>query len=84
MIKSQCVSVTDLRTKTKECLSGIDKAPKYIFINNKPVAVLVDIDEYEEITKHQLIELSKDSVSTELLKEAQKAKKTSKKDLLDI
>ena len=84
MIKDQCVSVTDLRTKTKECLSGIDKAPKYIFINNKPVAVLINIDTYEEMTKPQLIELSTDEVSQELLNEAKKAKKTSQKELLDI
>jgi len=84
MIKDQCVSVTDLRTKTKECLSGIDKAPKYIFVNNKPVAVLVNIDAYESMTKPQLIELSTDEVSQELLNEAKKAKKTSQKELLDI
>ena len=84
MIKDQCISVTDLRTKTKECLAGIDKAPKYIFINNKPTAVLIDIDTYEEMTKPQLIELHKNEVSSELLKEAQKAKKTSKSELMDI
>ncbi|PIR55260.1 hypothetical protein COU74_02560 [Candidatus Peregrinibacteria bacterium CG10_big_fil_rev_8_21_14_0_10_36_19] len=84
MIKDQCISVTDLRTKTKECLAGIDKAPKYIFINNKPTAVLLDIDTYEEMTRPQLIELNKDQVTQELIKEAQKAKKISKSDLLDI
>ena len=84
MLKDQCVSVTDLRTKTKECLSGIKKAPKYIFINNKPVAVLVNIDAYESMTRPELIELNKDEVSQELLKKAEKARRTSKKELLDI
>lgn len=84
MIKDQCVSVTDLRTKTKECLIGIDKAPKYIFINNKPVAVLLDIDEYEDMIKPQLFELTKDAVTKDLLNEAEKARKTAKNDLLDI
>ena len=84
MIKDQCVSITDLRTKTKECLTGIAKAPKYIFINNKPIAVLVDIDEYEEMTKPQLVELNRNEVSQELKAEAAKAKEAQKSELLNI
>ena len=47
MIKDQCISVTDLRTKTKQCIDESKKEPKYIFINNKPVAVLINMTEYE-------------------------------------
>ena len=84
MIKEQCVSVTDLRTKTKECLNGIDKAPKYIFVNNKPIAVLVDIDEFEEMSKPRLLELGVDQVNEALLVEAHKARKIAKEYLRNI
>lgn len=48
MKKDQCISVTDLRKKTKECLQGLETSPKYVFVNNKPVAVLLGIAEYEQ------------------------------------
>jgi PHD/YefM family antitoxin component YafN of YafNO toxin-antitoxin module len=85
MLKEQCISVTDLRTKTKECLEDLQKEPKYIFINNHPVAVLVDIDVYEKhFMKPELLELDKDSVDGELMKAAEVAKKSKKKDMLNI
>lgn len=85
MIKDQCISVTDLRTKTKTCLEGLDKEPKYIFINNKPVAVILDIVEYEKtFLKPDLIELKKAEVGDKLAKEAALARKTGKKELVDI
>lgn len=85
MIKDQCISVTDLRTKTKTCLEGIDKEPKYIFINNKPIAVLINIVDYEKnFLKPELIELEKNEVDEKLIKEGAKARKTGKKDLINI
>lgn len=76
MFKDQCISVTDLRTRTKECLEDLGKEPKYIFINNNPVAVLLDIDEYEDFfSKPQLIELEKNETGTELKKRALAARK---------
>jgi len=68
MTRDQCVSVTELRTKTKVCLEGLGKKPKYIFINNKPIAVLVDFDYYEEkLMGPQLIELKKNEAERKLL-----------------
>ncbi len=85
MFKDQCISVTDLRTKTKECIEGLEKASKYIFVNNKPVAVLVDIDEYEHhFLRPILTELSLDEVDGKLLKRAAVARKTKKSDLINI
>ena len=85
MIKDQCISVTDLRTKTKTCLEGIDKEPKYIFINNKPIAVLINILDYEKLfSKPELIELEKNEVGEKLMEEGAKARKTHKKDLINI
>jgi len=47
MLSKQCISITDLRTKTNECLQDLQVAEKYIFINNKPVAVLMDVTQFE-------------------------------------
>lgn len=85
MLKDQCISVTDLRTKTKECMEGLQKEPKYIFINNKPIAVLIDIVEYEYIfTKPKLVELTEEEASSPIREEASRAKKTKKSDLINI
>lgn len=46
MITEQCISVTELKRDTKNVLSSLkDSGPKVIFLNNKPIAVLTDIDE---------------------------------------
>jgi hypothetical protein len=85
MIKDQCISVTDLRTKTKKCLKGLNKAPKYVFINNKPVAVIIDITKYEKyFHKPELIELKENQVDETLVKEASAAQEISKDKLVDI
>lgn len=47
MLSKQCISITDLRTKTNECLQDLEIAEKYIFINNKPVAVIMDVAQFE-------------------------------------
>ncbi len=45
MITEQCISVTELKRDTKNILSSLKNAwPKVIFLNNKPIAVLTDID----------------------------------------
>lgn len=85
MLKDQCISVTELRTKTKECLEDLDKEPKYIFINNHPIAVLLDVDQYEEhFLKHDLVELADEEVDESLKEQALKAKKSKKSDLINI
>ncbi len=84
MVKDQVISVTDLRTKTKDCLQDLEKYPKYIFINNKMVAVLLDVDEYEALTQPDLIELPTVEVTDEVQNLALKAKKTPKEDLIDL
>lgn len=85
MLKDQCISVTRLRTNTKKCLEGLDKEPKYIFINNNPVAVLLDIKEYEEFfLQPQLIELNAAEASEGLKIKALAAKKIKKSELINI
>lgn len=85
MLKDQCVSVTDLRTKTKECLENVEKMPKFIFINNHPIAVLLGISEYEEkFLNAQLIEMPTKEVTTALAAQARKAKRTKKSSLVNL
>ena len=46
MITDQCISVTDLKRNMKSILSSIKTSgPKVIFSNNKPIAVLKDIED---------------------------------------
>jgi len=46
MLAEQCISVTDLKRDTKNILSSLKwNGPKVIFVNNRPVAVLTDIDD---------------------------------------
>lgn len=85
MTKSQCISVTQLRTETKRCLDGVEEEPKYIFVNNQPVAVIINIDDYENLCGYaDFKELDKKEVSQKLEKEAGKAKKAKKSELINI
>ncbi len=50
MIASQVVSISDLRTHRQKVLTSLTKeGSKYIFVNNKPRAVLLTCDEYEKL-----------------------------------
>lgn len=85
MLKDQCISVTDLRMKTKECLEHLDDKPKYVFVNNRPVAVILDINEYEEyFAKPELIQLKEDEITDEMRRKMEKSKKTKRSDLINI
>ena len=49
MLAEQCISVTDLKRDTKNILSSLKwNGPKVIFVNNRPVAVLTDIDDTDQ------------------------------------
>ncbi len=84
MLKDQVLSVTDLRTKTKQCLHNLADSPKFIFINNKMVAVLLNVEEYESLTMPDLLELPLEEVSPKIRTAAKKAKKMPKSQLLNI
>jgi len=47
MLTQQCISVTDLKKNANAYIQDL-WTPKFIFVNNKPKAVLVDIDTYEK------------------------------------
>ncbi len=85
MTKSQCISVTQLRTETKKCLEGVEDEPKYVFVNNQPIAVIINIDDYENLCKYtELKELDENGISNKLRKEADNAKKMKKSELINI
>ena len=84
MLKQQVISVTDLRTKTKQSLEGLNKGPKFVFSNNSPVAVLMDVDEYEVLIQPDLHELSMDKVTHDMLEQAEEARKMSKEEFVDL
>jgi prevent-host-death family protein len=48
MITDQCVSVTDLKKDMNAIIKNL-KREKIIFVNNTPVAVLMDVRKYERI-----------------------------------
>ena len=85
MFKEQCISVTDLRTKTKQCLDGVTQSPKYIFINNRPIAVLMSLRVYEDrFTEPRLVELSDDVVDVRTKRKAASARQAKKSNLINI
>lgn len=82
MFKDRCISVTELRNQTKQCLEGLETESKYVFVNNKPVAVLMDVSVYElNFARPELIELSVGEVDAKLKKEAGRARKSKKRNL---
>ena len=84
MLADQVVSVTDLRTKTKQSLGGLEYGPKFVFVNNSPVAVLISLEEYEMLTSPDLSELTHEEVTSKMRTKADEALATPKEELLDI
>ena len=50
MLTDQCVSVTDLKKNMNSYVKDLRK-DKIIFVNNAPVAVLIDIKKYEKMIR---------------------------------
>ena len=48
MLTDQCVSVTDLKKNMNSYVKDLRK-DKIIFVNNSPVAVLMDVKKYEKM-----------------------------------
>jgi prevent-host-death family protein len=48
MLTDQCVSVTDLKKNMNAYVKDL-KRDKIIFVNNMPVAVLMDVKKYEKM-----------------------------------
>ena len=50
MLTDQCVSVTDLKKNMNAYVKDL-KRDKIIFVNNAPVAVLMDVKKYEKMIR---------------------------------
>jgi len=48
MLTDQCISVTDLKKNMNSYVKDL-RRDKIIFVNNAPVAVLMDVKKYEKI-----------------------------------
>jgi hypothetical protein len=52
MIKDKVISISELRSNATKIIENLHKTgDQYIFIHNKPRAVLVDIDWFEAVSK---------------------------------
>jgi PHD/YefM family antitoxin component YafN of YafNO toxin-antitoxin module len=75
MLQNQCISVTDLRKNTKDCLKNLSSGEKFVFINNKPVAVILSLDAYEEFFPITMLQpLNATEVTEKISKKAAKAR----------
>ena len=50
MLTDQCISVTDLKKNMNAYVKDLRK-DKIIFVNNAPVAVLMDVKKYEKMMR---------------------------------
>jgi len=85
MLQDQCISVTELRTKTKAALEGLSGQPKVVFMNNKPIAVIISVEEYDKhFSLPQLRKLEKHEITPELQKLADETIKMDESEFLNI
>jgi hypothetical protein len=85
MIKDQCISVTDLRTKTKQCLANLTGLHKFIFMNNKPIAVIISVEEYDKhFSALQFSKLENHEITPELKKLANETINMDEEEFLNI
>ena len=48
MFKDQCISITDLKRNASSLIKSLGTSgKKIIFVNNKPVAILADINNFD-------------------------------------
>ncbi len=89
MFQDQCISITELRVNTKKNIDDVVNHEKYVFINNKPKAVILDINVYEKMKKQntsnlEFIELSSEEVSSEVVDLMKETKKMSSSEFINI
>ena len=73
MLTDQCVSVTDLKKNMNAYVKDLRK-DKIIFVNNSPVAVLMDVKKYEKM----MLECKFLNIGIETTHSARKSIKTRK------
>lgn len=88
MQTAQCISITDLAKRTS---SIIKHAPEvgiqYVFVNNKPQAVILSMKEYEKIEQDKMVEfwtVSYSELSKDTRERYDRAKKLSREAFIDF
>jgi len=81
MIKDKVISISDLRSNATKIIESLpETGDQYIFIHNKPKAVLVDIDWFETVSKkfnkHGIEYINPDIFEMDVIKEYETKKKT--------
>ena len=81
MLSEQAISITDLRKNTSDILSDLS-LPKYVFVHNKPTAVVMNMKEYETLKRQAFIQDTQKEV--EETKKIWKKYKTTKSFMDDL
>lgn len=85
MQRNQFISVTELRMHTKKSLENLERGEKYILVNNKPKAVLIDFDVYEKLKNNAVLhELPEAQLTSEILSKAKLVRKLPKSKLENL
>lgn len=85
MQRNQFISVTELRMHTKKSLENLERGEKYILVNNKPKAVLIDFDVYEKLKNNAVLhELPEAQLTSEILSKAKLVRKLPKAKLENL
>ncbi len=88
MITDKIISISDLRTNATNVIKELPQTgSKYIFVHNKPKAVLVDIDWYDNVSKsfdqHWIEMVEPDEWEKKSIVEYEKEKKQWTLELID-
>ncbi|QFR38811.1 type II toxin-antitoxin system Phd/YefM family antitoxin [Candidatus Gracilibacteria bacterium 28_42_T64] len=80
MIKDKVISISELRSNATKIIENLPKTgDQYIFVHNKPKAVLVDIDWFETVSqkynKHGIEYINPDIFEIDSIKEYESRKK---------
>ena len=62
MFPTDVVSITDLRTQTAKILDSLKTGAKYVFVNNKPQAVILSPLDFVKFEKQRQIQEIQDDV----------------------
>lgn len=76
IIEKKYFSTTELKNKTKNVLDTTqDLWEVFIMNNNKPKAVIISVDKYNQMNKYFIPEVEPDKCEKQAIEEYQKAKK---------
>ena len=89
MQASDCVSISELKKSPSQVIKSLQKDKmKYIFVNNKPQAMIIDFEMWSELgIDNALVDfwiISKNNISDDAATQLNAAKNTKKSDFIDF